>query len=306
MAQSFATTGADQVYATGPETIADRSSTILVGPVSAYSRRIVSTTQPPGSDAVPLKWIVSGRVDKPTILKGSMPGPVTFSKPEQSLILPNDQNQEEWELDYGDLEEGDEVVLFLSGEPADPVIRAIPSGLGGRNLAALVRDIVAIQSRPENESQAAWLSYAEQTSIEEGRKAALRSLLQMQVDWTHLLPVLERLVQNPNLSDEMRAFSFGIVVFGLTQGRWGPDQVEAVDFLCRQFESEGQPQLMLRYILSLKLALRYTMEEGVRAAREPMRRRIVDCLKGRESTASMVPQLAEQYRQLRAAYPRLF
>jgi hypothetical protein len=306
MTTSFAARAADQIYTTGPEILAARSSTILTGPIAAYSKRIVSTSEPPGPDAIPLKWVVTGRTDKPTMLKGLLAKPVAFSRSEQSPVLPIAPECELWELDYGDLLEGDEVVLFLNGEADRPVIKAIPSGVGERGLASLVRDIVAIQSLSNSELQVGWLSYVEQAPLEHGRKAALRALLQMRVDWPRLMPTLKRLRTNPTLSDEMRAYSFGIVTFGLTRGQWESNQVPVTDFLCDQFESEWRPKLMLSYILSLKLALRYAIEEAAKVEREPVRKRIVEGLKRRESTAAKTPELAEQYRQLRAVYPNIF
>jgi hypothetical protein len=297
----FATGAADQTYSTGPETLIADSTTILAGPISALSKQIVSTSEPPGPDAIPIKWIIAGLVDSPTPLKGSGAGPVTFSRPEQSLLLPPSRDGEDWVRIYGDFQEGDQVVLFLNGDRS--LRRALPSGSGERDLISLVRDIIALQSGMRGEPRQAWLSYLNGSPLDQGRQAALRVLVQMPIEWTQLSPALDRLIANASMTDKMRAFSFGIVVFGLTHDRWKADQVAVSAFLCRQFESERRPRLLLQYVLSLKVALQYTMEEATRSAREPERKRIVDCLKRRESTAPMTPEVADQYRQIRATYP---
>jgi hypothetical protein len=50
---------ADEIYRTGPETLIARSSSIVAGPVSQYSRKIESESQG-GAESIPLKWVISG------------------------------------------------------------------------------------------------------------------------------------------------------------------------------------------------------------------------------------------------------
>ncbi len=298
---------AEEIYTTGPETLAARVAQIVSGPVSAYSKQVIATSEPPGPSAIPLQWVVTGRVDSPAPLKGPATKAVSFSKTEPSLALGDPREISSWELDYGQLRPSGQVVLFLSGDPAKPVIKALPSGDGERDLASLLRDIVAIESNPVGEKQMnAWFSYLGSARTDHGREAALRSLVQMKADWKRMRAALEGLDANASRSERICRFTFGIVVFGLTSQAWEPDQISVADFLGRKFESARTPGLELQYILSLKLALRYTMEESERAMREPIRERIMDSLKRSESRASKTPELADQYRQIRAAYPALF
>ena len=80
--------GADAVYRAGLETVVSQSPTILAGPVTHYSKRVVSESAP-GPDAIPLKWVVTARVEHPQVLKGSHAAkPVVFSRAEQSMMIP--------------------------------------------------------------------------------------------------------------------------------------------------------------------------------------------------------------------------
>jgi len=297
--------GGNQIYTRGPESLVQRAGTILAGTVSSYARHVQETSQPPGPGAMPIKWIVRGGIENPRALYGRSAGPIAFSRTEHSVLISAPDNQEEWEAEYGDLQPNGEAVLFLSGDPAHPTIKALPSGIGERDLAALVRDIVAIQQLDHPSKESAWLAYLETAPVDEGRRAALRSLVQLEADWDHLGPALDRFLANPALSETMPAFAFGIVVFGVTGGRWAESQGSVVAFLCRHFTSEGRPRLELSYVQNLKLMLRYTMAEARRAATEPLRRSIADCLRRREASASASPELAMQYQQIRASFPGL-
>jgi len=296
----------DDTYTEGPETLVARAPTVVAGAVAGYDKKIVSTSTPPGPDAIPLKWVVDGRVDQPLALKGSIPGAVSFSRMENSPFVPAQPARHRWELEYGDLEPAGRVVLVLGNDPARVLLKVIPSGAGERDLIALVRDIVGIQARPAAEAQRAWLSYLLNAPFDQGRKAALRTLVLEHMAWPQLQPAIERLMGSTALSMPMREFAFGIVVFGLTHDRWQSDQTAVVDVLCRQFQAETRSGVLLSYILQLKLALQYATQEAGQAARAPALNRTVDCLRRRESALSAVPELADQYRQLRAAYPGLF
>lgn len=295
---------AEEIYTAGPETLTASVAQILAGPIAEFSKRILSASEPAGPDAIPLKWVVKGRVESPKALKGAEQGPIAFTRAENSIFISDEIDVPSWELGYGDLQQSGQVVLFVGGDPANPVIQAIPSGAGESDLASLVRDIVAIQANPDAE-QDAWLSYVSLARQDHGREAALRSLVRLKANWKRTQPVLEMLMANPSLSQPLRGFVFGIVVFGLTSRAWDRDQLPVADFLCRQFDSARTPELSLRYVLSLKLALNFAMEEATRAARAPVRERIVDSLKRNEPLLARTPALAEQYRQIRASYPGL-
>jgi hypothetical protein len=297
---------ADEIYTSGPETLSASATQIVAGQVSAYSKKVLSASEPPGPNAIPLKWIAAGQVDSPAPLKGLAMEPVRFTREEGSPLIADTLDVPSWERGYGQVQPYGQVVLFLSSDPAKPLLAAVPSGDGERDLASLVRDIVAIQSAPADAQVDRWLAYIETARTNNGREAALRSLVQMDADWKRTRPALERFLSNPSLNQKSRTFTFGIVVFGLTHEKWAQNQVSVADFLGRQFELARAPGLALQYILSLKLALRYTMEEGSRQAREPIRERMIESLKRSEPALSGSPEVAEQYRQIRAAYPGLF
>ena len=305
MTTSFAAGRADEIYRTGPEVLTAQSSTILTGPVSSYSKQVLTTSQPAGPDAVPLTWVVHGRLENPGVLKGAARGPVSFSRNEHSVFIPADRNQEAWEKQYGDLGPDDQVVLFLSGDPKSPQIKALPSGMGERDLAAIVRDFVAIQAMEPQAKEAAWLAYLERSHTDEGRQAALRSLLRAKIDWNRLGPALNRFSANPARSEAMRGYAFGIVVFGLTEGLWTRSDKAAGQYLCRQFESASadDEDLLLDYLLKFKTLLQYTSEEAHKSARAPLRTTIGECLKSREGVLKKSPDLAEQYGEIREDYP---
>jgi len=305
MALSSAAQAADR-YTSGPEVLAARSSSIVTGPVEGYDRKVLATSQPPGPDAFPVKWVASGTLQQPAVIKGRLRGPVNFARPEQSLLLPEDGSREAWELEYGDVVPGGKVVVFIASDANPSAVKAIPTGAEEQDLARLVREVVAIQSRPPHELEGAWLGYLRSASMDQGRKAALRTLVQRDVAWKPLAANLDALMADKSTTGGTREFAFGIVVFALTQGHWAAEQPVVADFLCRQFEREQQPKLLLSYILVLKLALKYSPEQATLAARQPLRNRVVDCLKRREAEASRLPELAEQYRQLRAAHSGLF
>ena len=133
---------------------------------------------------------------------------------------------------------------------ADPVLRAVPSASEDLDLASLVRDIVAIQSKPGTAKLDAWLAYLLTAQNDHGREAALRSLVQMDADWKQMRPALDRMMSTSHLSERMNGFAFGIVVFGLMGEKWEQDQISVAEFLTRQFESPRTPKLELQYIFS--------------------------------------------------------
>ena len=294
---------ADQIYSKGPETLAAEAHTILAGPVSLLSRQLTESSQPPGPDAVPLKWVVAGTVERPQILKGSAGGSISFTRQEQSEFLPYPPEREGWEDAYGGLGESDEAVIFLLGDPASPQIKVLPSGAGERALSRLVKDIVTIQKLPDQ--IAGWLTLLENPRTEEASRVALRSLVRGRTDWTQLSPAIDRFMSSQGAAPALRTFAFGIVVFGLTNECWSKSRSAVVEFLSRTFESENRPRLLLQHILALRVALSYTMQESRRSSTQQMRARIVQTLRSKEPTVSTWPELAAQYRQIRLEHPGL-
>jgi hypothetical protein len=297
---------ADQVYRTGPEALIAASATILAGPVSNYCKEVLSVTQPPGPDSIPLKWVVSARLESPQVLKGQLPSdPVCFSRSEQLSMTPGDRRRPRWEAIYGVLAPEGRVVLFLEAAP-DAAPRAVPTGHGEQDLVALVRDIVPLQAIEDPGQRAnAWLSYLERAQSDQARQAALRCLLQERIDWLRLESVLRYMLAGAQLSPNMRAFCFGIVAFGVKEEKWRAKRQLALEFLSWLFCAERNPRLALQYILHLKLILSYSWEEAHCGERQPVRELIIDSLRRRVLAGPLDPELEQQYQDIRENYPGL-
>jgi hypothetical protein len=296
----FAAQGADQIYQSGPETLAASSWAIAAGTITQYSKQIKSSSG--GTDPIPLTWTVTGRLKDPLQLKGEASGnALAFSRDERSLFVPQDNSLPEWQLDYGDIEPGDSVVLFFQGDPASPNITVLPSGADSRDLIDLLHRILPVQSLEDPTlKMAAWLRLLEQHgSPDEVRKAALRSLIRANAAWPKLAGALEKVMAEPDPG--VHTFVFGIVTFAEMNERFGDEQPQALDFLCRQFVSEKSPRIAMQYVLNIKLLLSYTSRKDEKE-RVPLQRRISEALKQRRSQAPLTAELAEQYKQIQAAY----
>ena len=296
---------ADHIYRIGPETLAAASFAVVTGPVSRYTKQIVEASQP-GPDGFPLRWTVSGRLEPPQIIKGRPPTTdvVPFIRQEQSGMLPQPATVAAWERDLGDLGPADEALLFFLGDPARPSLKVVPSRDPATGLAALVRRAVVIQAMPDPAQRlAAWLAYLAAAPSDEARQASLRALVASGAAWPQLAPALEALAARADVTPGMRAYAAGIVAFGVTNDRWGDRQLEAVDFVCRQFEAAREPWLALHQVLTLKQVLAYTAEGAGDPARVAVRRRIMDALRRRAAAAPLPPELDAQYREIRDSYP---
>jgi hypothetical protein len=299
---------ADDIYRTGPETLIAQSSTILSGPVSSYSRKEESRSQG-GADSIPLKWVVSGMLEKPHVFKGQAPsGAIRFSRSEQSIVLPKDPSTADWEAVYGELASDGQVVIFLGGTSPASILKVLPSGADEQNLIGLVEAVVQIQAVADpSERVKRWLSYLKGAPSAEGQKAALRSFIAEGGEWTELDPVLDQSLKNSRLSRDFRAFGFGIIAFNVTQERWGASRDAVLDFLCRIFATERDPKLAMQYLYSLGLIFNYCDDEDFRTQRRTVRRRVEGCLEQRPSlkTSGGPPverYLEEQYQKLRSKY----
>lgn len=299
---------ADAIYRQGPETLAAAATTIAFGPIAGYSKQVESRSGD-GPDAIPTRWTVIGRIERPVVLKGQAPaGSVAFSRPEHSIFLPPDGSAFPWEADYGEIAPDDNVVLFFGPGARGRGPRAVPSGDGDRDLIGLVRDVVRIQATVGAQARAdQWLAYLGSAPTDERRKAALRSLVAIPIDWARFEPVLRDLLRNPRLGQGIRAFGFGIAAWGVTREAWGADRQVVVEFLGRTFAAEPDPELALLYAYSLELILAYADDEDFRAARQPVRRQVADHLRLRPSLRitggpAPEPESEEQYRELRDQY----
>jgi hypothetical protein len=299
---------ADEIYRTGPETLIAQSSTIVSGPVSKHSRNVESRSQG-GADSIPLKWVVSGVLEKPHVLKGQAPsGGIRFSRSEQSIVLPKDPSTADWEAVYGELASDGQVVIFLGGTSPVSILKVLPSGADEQNLIGLVEDVVKVQAVADPSQQVKrWLSYLKGAPSAEGQKAALRSFIAEGGEWTELDPVLDQCLNNSRLSRDFRAFGFGIIAFNVAQERWGASRDAVLDFLCRIFATERDPKLAMQYFYSLGLIFNYCDDEDFRTQRRTVRRRVEGCLERRPSLKisggpPVERYLEEQYQKLRSKY----
>ncbi|MGC2236671.1 MAG: hypothetical protein WA584_10950 [Pyrinomonadaceae bacterium] len=294
---------ADQIFRTGPETLVAETQTIVSGTIVNYSKQILSQSQP-DENGFPLKWTVKGEIGQLQILKGAfMSGSLKFTRAEQSVMLSKDEASLYWEDIYGELQPEGQAVLFIDGKNQKLILKIIPSGKDEQDFITLVKDIVRIQAlKQPDERIKQWLQYLDTASSDEGRKAALRSLVNAPVEWGKLAPELERLLSNSKNSSNIRVFGFGIAAFGVIEEKWS-DNRPAVDFLCRIFLAENDARMTMQYMQHLKLILRYSDDESFRKVRQPIRRQILDCLRRREATGRLEPQLEEQFKQVWATYP---
>jgi len=174
-------------------------------------------------------------------------------------------------------------------------------------LIALVKEIIRIQAIENLEVQVdAWLLYLNKSPMDEGRKVALRSLINSPVSWPLLEVALTQLLKNWSLSREIRGFAFGIVAFKITSGGWADAPVAGVDFLCRIFAAEPDPELALEYTSHLGVLLYYCNDVDFTTERAVLRKCVIDALIHRESLA--LPgtladlELEGYYREIREEY----
>lgn len=300
---SVADGGPEQVFKLGPEDLVATSPVIVAGPVSGYSRQVQKHSQP-GPDGFPLEWVATGQIQELHALKGEAPlGPLSFSRAERSVFLPLDPATPVWEREYGEFSPQGQAVLFLGAGDPHPIIKVLPSGSGEQDLVGLVRDIVRIQLIQDPAQQRhGWLSYLTSVRSDEGRRAALRSLVGGGVGWSQMAPALKTLFEEPGVSQNSRGFAFGFVAFHVVGGTWGEQAEAAVDLLCQVFSGERDADVALEYLQSFKLMLDYTIEEPLQMSREPLRKHILQCLEKWASTGLRNAELEEEYEEIRANY----
>jgi len=277
---------ADAIYRTGPETQIVAAAAVVAGPVSDYTKRVTESTEP-GPDQIDLKWVAAGRVVAPQVLKGRLaPAPLTFSRAEASMLTEPEPTQLPWEMAYGDVAPGGQVVLFLEKVEPPTVVRAVPSGAGEQDLIGLTKDIVAIHAIASvGDRQKQWLSYLNASATDEGRKAALRTLLGGPIAWPDFEPAIVPFLKNPSRTAAARGFAFGILAWAVTQGKWPDHQTAVAECLTRTFIAEPDPGLAIQQLLALGQLMTYCADAEFRDKRKPLRDAVVAGLNGRADAA---------------------
>jgi hypothetical protein len=291
---------ADQVFRIGPEDLVVRSSSIVAGSISDYSKE-VQRYSGTGPGAMALEWITRGRIDHPTMLKGAPPpAPIFFSRQERSALSPGPPTVPIWELAFGELKPSGQAILFIDSGGG---LRALPSGTGDQDLIALVKDVVRIQGiRDPGPQRRSWLEYLTSAPAPEGRRVALRSLVRAGIDWRQMEPALMRFWTEPGTSGDLRAFAFGFVAFQLTVQTWRDAPGEPANFLCRVFSAEKETEQQLRYLQNIKLLLSYTVEEPRQDSRRPVQQSILGCLATWASRGLTDRDLQQEYDRILERY----
>ena len=258
----------DDMYTFGPETLIARSTTIVTGPVSGFSQRILLTE--PRSDT-PLRWEISGEVARPVALKGMLPPPpIHFVRIEQAVFLMHDNPP--WENDYLLWHPGDHVVIFFENRTR-PEIRVFPSGTGDRDFAALVGRIASVQSIPEPARRfAGWRDELLTGPMAEDKKAAVRALLAFNRPWNEIAPLFRQAIAAA-ADPFLRAFVFGAVAYAITRQRW-PDPAGPAEFLSEVLTRETDTEAAVQYVGVLGPLLGFANEEDHRQERSALRERL--------------------------------
>ena len=298
-----ATERADQLFRIGPETLVASSSSIVTGHISNYHKEVLKVSQP-GPDGFPLEWKVTGELADPVTLKGApVSGPLPFSKIEQAFMSPLPSPHPRWQQQYGELAPDGVAVLFSSGTAATDFQEVLPSAAGEQDLAALVKDIVNIQRLPDPKDRVArWLAYLSAGPSPEGHRVALRSLARDRAAWSQLEPVLRKLLNQANLSPDLRVFTFSFIAFNITQNTWEANNPAAMDLLCGTFSNQADPKLTLRSLRAFSILLQYVSEKPLPPPRQPLRDQAVRCLHRWASLGFANQELAEEYKRLSRQY----
>jgi hypothetical protein len=296
---------ADIIYRAGPETQIAAAAAVVAGPVSDYSKRVTEATEPV-ADAIELRWVASGRVASPQVLKGKLaPAPLTFNRVEASMLVDPEPSQLPWEAAYGDVTPGGRVVLFLEKVEPPTVARAVPSGGGEQDLVGLVKDVVAIHAiASAGDRQKQWLAYLNSSPTDEGRKAAWRTLVAEPIAWPDLEPIVGPFLKNPARSPGARAFAFGILAWAVTQGKWQDHHTAVADALAKALIAEPDAGVAIQHLLALGQIVSYCAADEFRDQRKPLRNAAVSGINSRPDAARpggppARPDQDKTYRELR-------
>jgi hypothetical protein len=232
------------IFSQGPETLVKESHAVVAGQPARVATNVEEQTT--GTDAIPVRWTISGEIEKPVWLKGKAEAghPLSFRRAERAMFAIMDSSTPDWELELGSIAQAAAVVLFyVATEP-----HALPSPKGGPDLVKFVSDVVRIQSIAEEpERIRAWIDYASQAPWAEGRKAALRSLVASHATWGMLEPAWLKLLSDSAAPQEVRTFAFLLMIHAAAEQRWGRSLGEVVVVALATFAKESDPSTALRY-----------------------------------------------------------
>ncbi len=244
---------AQAIFVQGPETVIAAAQTIVAG--SPTGLLIHVDKESAGPVPAPVEWTVSGMLAEPKLLKGdAAPNSISFQRHERDFFAVMDSAMPLWELSLGTTEQAAAQVLFyLTADQTQPS-KVLPSPRGGVDFVGMVSDIVRIQSIADASDRiAAWTDYARSAASNEGRMAALRSLVASQAPWTMLATTWDQLLADGRAPAEVRAFAFKLMLFEVSNGRW-PDSLRAVLELAQKvFIAETNSRLALDYTDGLLL-----------------------------------------------------
>jgi hypothetical protein len=294
---------ADQIFRTGPETLVAASSGIIAGHISHFAKEVLSSS-PPGPDGFPVEWKATGEVDEPRTLKGTpRPAPIHFSRLERSFVSAAPTPAPRWAQQYGELSATGDVVLFYSSPDDQTPSDIFPSAAGEQDLAALVKDIVSFQSVAEPKKQIdGWLAYLNSSRSGEASRVALRSLVQLSVEWGQIDPVMRKLLSSPDVPRDTRDYAFAFVAFQITHDVWQKEVGAALELLCSAFQAQKDANSQVRNLDGLLLVLDFTSKEPLQDSRRPLRHRIETCLKSWASSGVAAQASLEEYKRLQQRY----
>ncbi len=293
---AFAKSSADDIFRTGPETLAAQTPVVVVGRAAQLGIEVEKAMQ--GESATPLAWTVRGVIDSGRTLKGKLRNQVIeFARRETSPFAAYEPPVPYWLADYGNLREGGDVVVFVSSAEPLAVSLVVPSGSGEQNLVALVAQASRIAALEGEESKrAAQLRWLHSAKTDAERRAALRSLVQARIEWNVLSAQLINLWSA--WASTLREFMVGLIGYAIKEGVWPAGDTRPTQFMCRAFLQEQSPERQPIAMLPLKTLLTWTDEDGQQDGRTEIRDAVVDCLRQRRTAGPLGGQLQQQYEQL--------
>jgi hypothetical protein len=252
------------------ESLVERAPAIVYGPVKGYARIEIQ-----GEMALPMSWVATGTVERPQVLKGpAMSHPVRFRRIEMSRFLSPSFDVPLWISALGNIEPGDDVVLFLDGK-TDEVLLTIPSGSGKRDLIPALWFVATIQKlAPDRRAQIdAWNKHLSDTRVET-QEMALRSLLKLTRNWADVGQALGDSMARAD--PEFRQFAFHAITKAIEKGHW-KDTVGPVGFLCSQLEQETDVATSQLHLLAFLGLQAFADVDRASAARRSLKARLASC-----------------------------